>query len=66
MKLRTIFYRIWYGEKFEEGYNYKKIYSTNIDLFEKLYEYWVNQGYTKFSDVKTSFTTVYVWIRKKN
>ncbi len=65
-KIKLIFYQIWYGEKFQAGYSYKKLSSRNLSLLENMYDYWTNcKGYEKFSDIEMGFLEPYIWIRKK-
>jgi len=72
-KIKKWFAEIWYGEKFEHGYTYRKVYSPPIPicnnepsfkLFERIIDYWVNDGWVQHSDIKTTFSRLYIWIKK--
>jgi hypothetical protein len=58
-------YSLWYGVKFENGYTYKRIEHTNLDLLEKHHELMIDMGWEKFSDVKAGFSSAYCWYRMK-
>jgi len=63
--LFRIVYSIWYGVKFESGYNYKKIKYSNLDLIEKRHNLLLDMGWEQFTAIDEGFNNVRCWYRKK-
>lgn len=73
-KIKKWFAELWYGEKFEHGYTYRRVFSHTIPIcnpepsfktFERVLDYWKGEGWEQHSDIKTTFSKLYVWLKKK-
>ena len=58
-------YYLWYGIKFESGFEYKKIKHSNLDLLERHHYLMLDMGWERYTDVDAGFSSAWCWYRKK-
>lgn len=65
-RIKIFFYSLWYGHKFERGYEYQRIRHTNLDLLEKHHYSMIKLDWVKDGDVEAGFIYAWCWYRRPN
>jgi hypothetical protein len=64
-KLNRLYYRIFYGMKFDNNYYYKLIKDSNLRQIELIHFVLISEGWEQIGEVKAGLINAYCFYRKK-